>query len=244
MSPRTGETRSTPITSPVTPGRTLAHMPQAVYAPGVRRDQWQIIRCQRLRRCWTIFNTLHIYDIDSHKWTPTATCRTVWHTLGSAVFEDHGTGPKLYPVWRRYTVEPENSDQSLPRSTTRVRITNTWRPNGPQHERDPMVSCTAQLFGNDSIVTLGGENANIVGLVDNEQLISIRALHRLPRQLRLPRRRKRTSYSDTNGNSQRRQLQRPHAYSTPRPSPYRGLVPPREPAAVTLEAHGLMATSS
>ena len=143
---------------------TLAPMPQALYAPGFGAINGKLYVASGYA-FGTIFNTLQIYDIATDTWT---TGRDVPHRVGyagSAVFDDDGTGPKLYLYG--------GVVQSNPRILTN--ITQIYDPDSNAWTDGPNMNVTrwwvyGTAVGNDSIVAPGGANANIIGLDDNEQL--------------------------------------------------------------------------
>ena len=142
----------------------LAHMPQALYAPGFGAISGKLYVASGYA-FGTIFNTLQIYDIATDTWT---TGPDVPHGVGyagSAVFDDDGTGPKLYLY--------AGVVQSNPRILTN--ITQIYNPDSNTWTDGPNMNVTrwwvyGTAVGNDSIVAPGGVNANIIGLDDNEQL--------------------------------------------------------------------------
>ena len=85
---------------------------------------------------------------------------------GSAVFDD-GTGPKLYLYGGIVQSNP-----SMLTNITQIYdpVSNTWSYGPNMNVQRWFVYGTA--VGNDSIVAPGGVNANIIGLNDNERLIT------------------------------------------------------------------------
>jgi len=144
---------------------TLAPMPQQLYSPGFGAIDGKLYIAGGYA-FGAVFDTLQIYDINTNTWTIGRNVPQGVGFAGSAVFDD-GTGPKLYLYG--------GIVQSSPRILTNITqiynpVTHTWSFGPNMNVSRFWVYGTA--VGNNSIMAPGGVNTNIIGLDDNEQLIT------------------------------------------------------------------------
>jgi len=152
---------------------TLEQMPEALTFPGFGAINGKLYIAGGSADAGYL-DTLYIYDIATHSWSsganlPQPIARPGCTVLNGWLYLYGGRLPDLTPTNITQIYDPGS---------------NTWS-YGP-NMNVPLFSSYGTAVGNNSIVALGGLDVNFVGLIDNQQLISVPCPTPTPTQTATP----------------------------------------------------------